>query len=153
MINNFSKGFLALLLCLFTGLIIWKKSGSFSYLSSPRDKSIQVECPLETLSCSFETEHGPIGISVNATIKPLAPFIITLTHEDNFLKNARIHFEGLEDYMGLNNFSFTPTADKTHWQARGSIPVCTTASKTWRVTINLQTPSKISSYWFKLQVL
>lgn len=153
MTNKTSISIFALLSSIIIGLVIWDKSGDFSYLSSPRDKSIQVECKLETLQCIFNTEHGPIELSIDATIKPLTPFIFKLKSAENLLQNARIHFEGYEDYMGLNNFSFSPLADSQHWQTRGSIPVCTTASKTWRVTINLQTDSKISSYWFKLQVL
>jgi len=149
------QAFTALLL-LSVALIIWHKSGDFSYLLSPRVNSVEVPCSLATLTCTITTKQGAVQLSVNAKIKPLTPFVFSMHSEHHFIQNARIHFEGLEDYMGLNNFSFMPineNGDLQQFIAHGSIPVCTTASKTWRVTINLQNQHNTESYWFKLQVL
>lgn len=147
---------IAVLLLLLVTLVIWHKSGDFSYLLSPRVNSVEVPCSLETLTCTFPTTQGAVQLSVDAKIKPLTPFVFSMRSETNFIKNARIHFEGYEDYMGLNNFAFVPNSSNNNldqFTAHGSIPVCTTASKTWRVTINLQNKHNTESYWFKLQVL
>ncbi len=150
------QAFIAFLLLLLVTLVIWHKSGDFSYLLSPRVNSVEVPCSLETLTCTISTAQGDVQLSVDAEIRPLTPFVFSIHSENNFIKNARIHFEGYEDYMGLNNFAFVPSSsnnDFDQFTAHGSIPVCTTASKTWRVTINLQNQHNTESYWFKLQVL
>jgi len=123
-----------------------------STLVTPKTQSTQVACDVQHSPhrCTINTDIGPIEVSVQAEIISLEPFSVTIKTADKLLSSAKIRFEGLEDYMGINQFRFAEDSANA-WQATGSIPICTTQSKTWKVIISLYNDNKYSSYWFKMK--
>jgi len=99
--------------------------------------------------------RGTIGESTDNSIVPNLPFNILLKIPNSSLNKAALRFDGLDDYMGINLFRFAPLAgNPQQWTLRGSIPVCIIDSKSWRVTLKLESTedNNSSSYWFKLKI-
>jgi len=137
---------------IFLLLLLWLNSDDLSTLVTPKTQSTQVACDVQHSPhrCTINTDIGPIEVSVQAEIISLEPFSVTIKTADKLLSSAKIRFEGLEDYMGINQFRFAEDSANA-WQATGSIPICTTQSKTWKVIISLYNDNKYSSYWFKMK--
>ncbi|EPJ45900.1 MAG: hypothetical protein OFPII_25480 [Osedax symbiont Rs1] len=135
-------------------LLLWLKSEQLIALFIPKIESIEVSCPLQQRSCVIETKQGPIQLSISSPIESLTPFNIKLDGGSSPITRAKIRFEGFNDYMGINQFSFKQTSAANNlWNSRGSIPICTSMTKTWKVIISLYQGDQYSSYWFKIQTL
>ncbi len=135
-------------------LLLWLKSDQLTALFIPKKASIEVSCPLQQLSCVIKTIQGPIQLSITSPIESLTPFNIKLDGGSSLITRAKIRFEGVNDYMGINQFRFKQTSVTNNlWNSRGSIPICTSMTKTWKVIISLYHGDKYSSYWFKIQTL
>lgn len=150
-------------------IIIKQQVGDFSSLTATRTKSQYVECPLQSqLSCVIKTEHGDITLHIKETIQSLVNFNVRL--ETNIpYHQAKLRFEGFDDYMGITHLNFSGVNNTNNtgikfqqWQTQGSIPICTTESNMWRVTLNLHDAglkkpanktqqNTVKSYWFKLK--
>ncbi|MEH6445598.1 MAG: hypothetical protein V7784_17015 [Oceanospirillaceae bacterium] len=135
---------------------LWKKAGFEQAAQKTNINNAQIYCPIQEQTCIIKIEQGFIELSVAAPIQPLIPFTMTLKSTDIAISEAKLRFEGLDEYMGINQFRFeTSTDDSQTWQLRGSIPVCTIVSKTWRVTLNIQhqLDNSYKSYWFTLKII
>ena len=133
-------------------VLLWNNPNS----SNESETNTEIYCPIQQTKCTIETTFGPIELSANSQIVPLIPFNLLLTSNNPSLTKAIIRFEGFDDYMGINQFKFTQdNTNRSQWTMRGSIPVCTIDSKTWRVTLNLQDKNSksFSSQWFKLKII
>lgn len=136
-------------------IILFKDTLNFTEFAQGTPEIFEVYCPIQESKCVIETKLGPIELSVDSPIVPLVPFNILLKTSNSSLNKAVLRFDGLDDYMGINLFRFTPLAGNLQkWTLRGSIPVCTIDSKSWRVTLNLENTEdkNFSSYWFKLKI-
>ncbi|MEM5529938.1 hypothetical protein WN093_14045 [Gammaproteobacteria bacterium AS21] len=153
-------------------IIIKQQVGDFSALTATRTKSQYVQCPLQSqLSCTIKTGHGDITLHIDETIQSLVNFNVQLETNTPYTL-AKLRFEGFDDYMGITHLIFNginsvdiPTHQYKRWQTQGSIPVCTTDSNMWRVTLNLHdlntasseragsqaAKNTVKSYWFKLK--
>ncbi|MFT5706086.1 MAG: hypothetical protein ACI9ES_000357 [Oceanospirillaceae bacterium] len=136
--------------------LLWKKAGFEQAAQQTNTNNVQIYCPIQEQTCIIKTEQGVIELSVAVPIQPLVPFTVTLKSADIAISEAKLRFEGLDEYMGINQFRFETSADDSQtWQLQGSIPVCTIVSKTWRVTLNIQNQldNSYKSYWFTLKII
>ena len=133
-------------------LLLWLNTDYLSTLMTPKTPSTEVTCNVQQAPnhCVINTDIGPIEVFAHSEIISLEPFTVTLKTADKRFSSANIRFEGLEDYMGINQFRFAQDGIDT-WHAKGSIPICTTQSKTWKVIISLYNDNHYSSYWFKMK--
>lgn len=133
--------------------LLWGYADSLKLLLESKVKSIETQCEFQSqLTCQIETELGSIELLVDRKIQSLEPFKLMIKSSAPQWQTAEIRFEGFYDYMGINRFDFkVDSADSHVWHAKGSIPICTTDAKTWRVIVNLKTPTLTSSHWFKIK--
>jgi hypothetical protein len=141
--------------------LLWGYADNLKLLLETKAVATPVSCDLQRqLECEFDTTLGNIQLSVDRKIQSLEPFKLSILSDNPQWQRAEIRFEGFYDYMGINKFDFAVDSQNSHlWSVKGSIPICTTEAKTWRVLINLfakdsttannQVPS--SSYWFKIK--
>lgn len=150
-LTKFLSHFVLSAALLFIFLLLWLNNDDLNTLITPKTKSMQVSCDIQLPphNCLIETANGPIEISTSSSIQSLLPFKIQLQTPADALTSAKIRFEGFDDYMGINQFRFSQ-ADSSAWIANGSIPICTTKSKTWKVIISLYNGANYQSYWFKM---
>lgn len=144
-LNLFVVGLLAGILSL-----LYIYADSLKILLQTRAQGTAVECPIQQkLSCQVNTELGELTLSTDRVIQSLETFHLTLKTQQVNWQKAEIRFEGVDDYMGINRFKFSPSKSiDSQWHTKGSIPICTTDAKNWRVIINLTSQSKVSRYWF-----
>jgi len=151
-LTTFLAHFLSSTALIFLFLLLWLNTDYLSTLMAPKTLSTEVKCDVQQAPnhCVINTGIGLIEVFAHSEIISLEPFTITLKTADERLGSAHIRFEGLEDYMGINQFRFAQD-DINTWHAKGSIPICTTQSKTWKVIISLYNDNNYSSYWFKMK--
>jgi len=151
-LTKFLTHFLSSAALIVVFLLLWLNTDYLSTLMPPKSPSTEVKCDVQQAPnhCVIDTDIGPIEVFAHSEIISLEPFTITLKTADPRFSSANIRFEGLEDYMGINQFKFAQD-DINTWHAKGSIPICTTKSKTWKVIISLYNDNNYSSYWFKMK--
>jgi hypothetical protein len=151
-LTKFLTHFLSTAALIVVFLLLWLNTDYLNALIAPKTAGTEVTCDVQQAPnhCVINTDIGPIEVFAHSEIISLEPFTITLKTADTRFSSANIRFEGLEDYMGINQFKFSQDGNDT-WHAKGSIPICTTKSKTWKVIINLYNDNNYSSYWFKMK--
>jgi len=151
-LSKFLSHFLSSAALIVVFLVLWLNTDYIKTLMAPKTAGTEVTCDMQKVPnhCVIDTDIGPIEVFAHSEIISLEPFTVTLKTTDTQFSSANIRFEGLEDYMGINQFRFTQDGIDT-WHAEGSIPICTTQSKTWKVIINLYNDNNYSSYWFKMK--
>ena len=151
-IAKFLSHFVLSSVLLFLFLLLWLNSDDLNTLITPKTKSMQVNCDLQAPPhhCLIETTLGPLEITTSSEILSLVPFKIQLKTPVDALSSAKISREGFDDYMGSNKFRFSQDTIRS-WTADGSIPICTTKSKTWKVIVSLYNGTNYQSYWFKMK--
>lgn len=133
-------------------VLLWLYSDDLSRLITPNTQSIAVQCDIQRPphQCLIPTATGLIQLTSASAIQSLEPFSVKLQTATGALSSAKIRFEGFNDYMGINQFRFRQDSTN-HWAASGSIPLCTTKSKTWKVIVSVYNGTNYHSYWFKMQ--
>ncbi len=133
--------------------LMWNYSDDLKLLLETKAIASETQCDFQgQLKCDISTKLGDITLTVDREIQSLTPFMLSIKSLNPQWQRAEIRFEGFYDYMGINKFDFTVDSQNDHlWHAKGSIPICTTEAKTWRVIVNLITQETVSSHWFKIK--
>ncbi|MBV0933567.1 hypothetical protein [Marinobacterium weihaiense] len=109
-------------------------------------------CDLQQGPCTVELEDSRLTLEAGPRpLRSLTPITISVSIEGHQPDRVNARLQGAEMYMGINEFTLSPTAAPGHWQGKTELAVCTTGTMLWQLQIDISDMTGSQQHLFEFE--